>query len=60
MKKVHKAQQREERIQEQDAVNEFSARNVEHDKLTRILRLRGLSLFEVESDAVDSVKSVCA
>lgn len=50
VKKVHKAQQREERIQEQDAVNEFSARNVEHDKLTRILRLRGLSLFEIPAD----------
>jgi len=44
---VQKAQEREERIQEQDAVNEFSARNIEHDKLTRILRSRGLLLFEV-------------
>ena len=47
VKKVQKAQEREERIREQDGVNEFSARNIEDDKLTRILRSRGLSLFEV-------------
>jgi len=47
VKKVQKAQEREERIREQDVVNEFSARNIEDDKLTRILRSRGLLLFEV-------------
>lgn len=47
VKKVQKAQEREERIRDQDVANEFSARNVEDDKLTRILRSRGLSLFEV-------------
>lgn len=47
VKKVQKAQEREEQIREQDIANEFSARNIEHDKLTRILRSRGLLLFEV-------------
>jgi len=47
VRKVQKAQEREERIRDQDFTNEFSARNVEHDKLTRILRSRGLLLFEV-------------
>jgi len=54
VKKVQKAQEREERIRDQDAVNEFSARNVEDDKLTRILRSRGLLLFEVVFKAVKS------
>ena len=47
---MQKAQEREDRIREQDAVNESSARNIEHDKLTRILRSRGLTLFEVVSE----------
>lgn len=47
VKKVQKTQEREERIREQDAANELSARNIEDDKLTRILRSRGLALFEV-------------
>jgi len=47
VKKVQKSQEREARIQEQEAAIEFSARNIEDDKLTRILRARGLALFEV-------------
>lgn len=47
---MQKAQEREERIRDQDVANEFSARNVEDDKLTRILRSRGLSLFEIPAD----------
>jgi len=55
VRKVQKAQEREERIRDQDATNEFSARNVEDDKLMRILRSRGLLLFEVVFSAVKSL-----
>jgi len=51
---VQKAQERDERIREQEAVSELSARNIENDKLTRILRSRGLLLFEVVLSTVIS------
>jgi len=52
---VQKAQERDERIREQESVNELSARNIENDKLTRILRSRGLLLFEVVLNAIGIV-----
>jgi len=52
---VQKAQERDERIREQESVNELSARNIENDKLTRILRSRGLLLFEVVLNATGIV-----
>jgi len=51
---MQKSQERDQLIRDQDALNELSARNVENDKLTRILRSRGLSLFEVLFIAADS------
>ena len=46
-KKVKKTHEREERIKEQDTLNEHGSRSIEAEKLNAILRSRGLVLSEV-------------
>jgi hypothetical protein len=46
-KKSQKAQEREERIKEQDLMNEHGMRNIEAEKLRSILQCRGLVVHEV-------------